>query len=151
MVKAAVEKKRNAVILVRGRKLVDQASQRLFRENVTHGVLMAGHWNYKPTMPVQVCSVDTLIARKLRPKADLIIIDEAHLAISDGYREVIADYPDAFIVAVTATPYVDKSLTHVAQTVVHPISMNELIEQGFLVPFRYFAPSTPELDRKSVV
>ncbi len=150
MVKAAVEKKRNAVILVRGRKLVDQASQRLFRENVTHGVLMAGHWNYKPTMPVQVCSVDTLIARKLRPKADLIIIDEAHLAISDGYREVIADYPDAFIVAVTATPYVDKSLTHVAQTVVHPISMNELIEQGFLVPFRYFAPSTPELTNVKV-
>lgn len=150
IVKSAVAKERKCIILVRGRKLVDQASQRLFRENVSHGVLMAGHYLYKPTMPVQVCSIDTLIARKLRPPADLIIIDEAHLSISDGYREVIADYPNAYIVAVTATPYVDKSLTHVAQKIVHPISMNELIEQGFLVPFRYFAPSSPELSAVKV-
>lgn len=145
LVKAAIAKQKKTIVIVRGRKLVDQASQRLLRENVPHGVHMAGHYLYKPTLPVQVCSVDTLISRGLRPQADLIIIDEAHLAVSDGYRELINDYPNAFIVSVTATPYVDKPLTHIAQSMVHPISMNELIEQGFLVPFRYFAPSTPEL------
>lgn len=135
----------NVIIVVRGRKLVDQASQRLFREQVNHGVLMNQHWNYRPTATIQVCSIDTCISRNLRPKADLIIIDEAHMATSDGYKDFLAQYPDAYVIAVTATPWVDKGLRHVADAVVHPITMTELIEQGYLVPFRYFAPSEPDL------
>lgn len=124
---------------------MDQASQRLFRENVPHGVLMNGHWNKKPYEPVQVCSIDTLIARGLRPEADLIIIDEAHMAGSEGYKTFLSDYPDAYMVPVTATPYVDSGLRHLADTIVHPIKMLELVELGYLVKFRYFAPSGPDL------
>lgn len=145
VIKGAAAKEKRTLVLVRGRKLVDQASQRLFREKVNHGVLMAGHWNDRPQLPHQVASIDTLIARKLRPKADIVIIDEAHLAISDGYKEVLKDYDHAFVLSVTATPYVDTGLRHVADCVVNPITMNELVEQGYLVPFRYFAPSTPDL------
>lgn len=144
MVKEAVTRGKKAIIVVRGRKLVDQASHRLIRENVEHGVLMANHWNYRPHLPVQVCSVDTLIARSLKPEADLIIIDEAHLSTSKGYKEFLAQY-NAFIVAVTATPFVEASLRHVANSVVHPISMTGLVDLGFLVPFRIFAPSSPDL------
>ncbi len=145
MVKESEARGNRAIIMVRGRKLVDQASQRLLREHVAHGVLMNKHWNFRPHLPVQVCSIDTLIARDLRPPAQLIIIDEAHLAVSEGYRQVLADYPDAFIVSVTATPWVDKGLRHIADTIVHPISMEELVGAGYLVPFRYFAPSEPDL------
>lgn len=134
-------------MLVRGRKLIQQASYRLFRENTTHGVRMAGHPNYSRTAPIQLCSVDTLISRKeLRPHFDLIIIDEVHQANSDGYKEVLADYPNAYIIGVTATPYSTKGFRHVADFVVHPISIRELIAQGFLVDGRYFAPSNPDLD-----
>lgn len=134
-----------AIMVVRGRKLVDQASQRLFREGVHHGVLMSGHWNYRPSAPIQICSIDTLIARNLYPAARLIVLDEAHYCTSPGYLKFIEQYPDSFILAVTATPYVDKSLRHVAEAVVHPITMIKLIEQGFLVDARYFAPSEPDL------
>ena len=79
MIKKAFENGKSALVVTRGRKLVDQASKRLFREGVMHGVLMASHWNFKPGHKVQVCSVDTLISRNLKPKADLIIVDEAHL------------------------------------------------------------------------
>lgn len=144
MVKEAAARGKRAIIVVRGRKLVDQASQRLFREHVPHGVLMAGHWNYRPQLPIQVCSIDTLIARGLKPEADLIILDEAHLATSEGYKQFLAQY-DTFVVAVTATPYVDKGLRHVADAIVHPIKMLGLIELGYLVPFRYFAPAEPDL------
>ena len=140
----------NVLIMVRGRKLVHQACQRLGHENVNHGVFMSGHWNYRPHMPVQVCSIDTLISRGARPKADLIIIDEAHLASSKGYKTVLSDYPDVPIISVTATPYVDSGLTHVAETIVHPISMLGLIAEGYLAPFRPFAPSTPDLSKVKV-
>lgn len=84
MVKDSVSRGKRCIVVVRGRKLVDQASKRLFREGVNHGVLMASHWNYRPQAPVQVCSIDTLISRNLRPDADLIIIDEAHLFTPDS-------------------------------------------------------------------
>lgn len=133
-------------MVVRGRHLVKQACERLVREDVHHGVLMAGHWLYRPDAPLQLCSIDTLRARKIYPDADLIVIDECHMATSDSYKTFLEAYPAAFILGVSATPYTEKSLSHVADVVVKPISILELIEQGYLVPPRYFAPSTPNLD-----
>lgn len=144
MIKDASARGKKCIVVVRGRKLVDQASKRLFRESVYHGVLMASHWNYRPQAPVQVCSIDTLIARELRPEADLIVVDEAHMANSKGYKEFLSKY-NTFVVAVTATPYVDGGLKHVADSIVHPITMTELTSRGYLVPFRYFAPNDPDL------
>lgn len=134
-----------ALIVVKGKKLVNQASERLFREKVPHGVLMANHWNYRPNEKKKVCSIDTLIARKLVPPADVIIIDEAHMATSDGYREFLSHYPDALILSVTATPWPLKPLGFLADVVVKPISVGELMAQGYLVRPRYFAPYTPDL------
>lgn len=150
MIKKAVENNHRCIVVVRGRKLVDQASERLFREGVLHGVLMAKHWNYRPNEKVQVCSIDTLISRGLRPKADLIIIDEAHQTGSKGYKEFLSHYPDAFIVPVTATPWLEKGLRHVADKIVHPITMQQLIDEGHLNPFRYFAPSAPDMSEAKI-
>jgi len=145
ILKGSYTKGKKAIMVVRGRKLVDQASQRLDREGVPHGVMMAGHKKYDPTQSIQVCSIDTLISRDLRPEADLIVVDEAHLAISGGYKRFIELYPEAYILAVTATPYVDQSLRHLADVVVSPISVKELIDQKYLAPPKYFTHSVPDL------
>lgn len=145
IMKRMAESGKRCTMVVRGRKLVDQASQRLFRENVYHGVMMAKHWNNQPLAPIQICSIDTLIARGLTPPSDLIVIDEAHYAISPGYHKFLENYPNALILAVTATPYVQKSLRHIAEVMVKPVTVQELIDQGFLVPPRYFAPTDPDL------
>lgn len=129
----------DAIMIVRGRKLVDQASQRLIREKVPHGVLMANHWLHRPYERIQVCSIDTLVARKLKPKAKFIVVDEAHEATSERYSEFINQY-NAYLLGVTATPYSDKPLNKLFTDVVHPISIRELIEQGYLVPPKYFCP-----------
>lgn len=150
MIKRVRARNKKVIVVVRGRKLVDQASERLHREKVEHGVLMAKHWNYRPHLPVQVCSIDTLIARELKPDADLIVIDEAHLASSKGYKKFLQQY-DAHIIAVTATPYSQDPIRHVADTYVHPVSMQELIDLGFLVDFRIFAPSKPDLKGVRIV
>lgn len=145
ILKTMSEKGLPAIMVVRGRELVDQASSRLIRENVYHGVKMAGHWLKRPAAKVQICSIDTLRARGELPDAKLIVIDEAHMATSKSYRDFLAQYPDAHILAVTATPYTKNGLSHCAEVVVHPITVQELIDKGFLVPARYFSPSSPDL------
>lgn len=137
-------------MVVRGRKLVDQASKRLDREGVEHGVIMAGHWRNQPNAKIQICSVDTLFERQLTPKADIVVIDEGHHATSQGYKWLAEAYSDAHFLPVTATPYCRGSLKHVAQEIVRPIKIKELIAQGFLVPPIYFAPSVPDLTGVSI-
>ncbi len=132
-------------MVVRGIHLIEQASKRLDREGVPHGVMQANHWRNFPSEPIQVCSIDTLYRRKLVPKADLIVIDEAHYATSDGFIWLRDQYPEAFFLPVTATPWTKKGLRHIADVVVKPITMKGLIEEGFLVPARYLVPTKIDL------
>lgn len=133
-------------MIVRGKQLVDQASQRLFREYVDHGVIQANHWNKNRSAKIQVCSIDTLIRRKMKPDWKILVIDEAHLATTGNYKKFIESYGnDVFVLAVTATPYGKHSLSHLADTVVRPVTLKQLIDMGYLVPPRYFAPSIPDL------
>jgi superfamily II DNA or RNA helicase len=106
---------------------------------------MAGHWNKNYSASVQVCSIDTLYARKDTPPAKIIVVDEVHQATSDGYKWLAQQYPDAYFLGVTATPFVKKDLSHIVKEVVKPITMKQLIAQGYLVRARHFAPQLPEL------
>lgn len=147
IMKSAAEKGKKCVMIVRGRELVDQGSARLAREGVSHGVLMAGHWRQDFNNPVQVCSVDTLRSRKIIPDADIVVIDEAHLSGGDSYKWLLEEYQKrgAYILGVTATPHCKDGLRHIADEIVYPISIGELIEQNYLVPPAYYAPLTPDL------
>lgn len=146
MILAGVRAKgKHALMVVRGRELVDQASERLSREGVDHGVIMAGHWREDANNTVQVCSIDTLRSRKLLPKADLIVIDEAHLATSRSYKNFLEEYRSAYILPVTATPYPKEGMSDLAQAIVHPISVQDLMDQGYLVPPIYYAPNIPDM------
>ena len=103
MVHNAVAKGKYVVFAVRGVALVHDMSRRLTKLGIEHGVLMGGHkrerWH-----PVQVSSIDTLFRMSHKPKADLIIIDEARTFMSETGRDVLAQYPDARIVGMDATP-----------------------------------------------
>jgi DNA repair protein RadD len=147
IMKSVANNGKKCVMIVRGRELVNQASERLSREGVSHGVLMAGHWKQDFNNPVQVCSVDTLRARKIIPEADLVVIDEAHLSGGSSYKDILKHYTNGgkFIVGVTATPHCKEGLRHVADNLIYPISIGGLIEQGYLVPPVYYAPMTPDL------
>jgi superfamily II DNA or RNA helicase len=106
---------------------------------------MAQHKLFKPDAPIQICSIDTIARRGHYPKADIVVIDEAHMATSKSFKKFLENYPDAQILGVTATPFVDESLRHIADTVIRPITVQQLVDQGYLVPLRYFAPRTPDL------
>ncbi len=149
VLKGALQKNKKAMLVVSGRKLVEQASNRLSKEGVDHGVIMAGHSRNDPKQDIQICSIDTLRSRKIKPECDILVIDEAHCAISDTYKWLVEKY-SGFILAVTATPYPKASLRHIADVVVKPTSFDDLVKQGFLVPPVYFAPVDPDLTKVKV-
>jgi DNA repair protein RadD len=134
-------KGKRGLMVVRGRQLVQQAHERLNREAVPHGVEMAGHYGQRRREPIQVASVDTLISRNETPEADLTIVDEYHLAGSAGYKRLLQRY-NCPVLGVTATPY---NHVGICDTIVAPATFNQLVNDGYLSPARYYCPSLPDL------
>jgi superfamily II DNA or RNA helicase len=152
IVKAAVDKGRQVMFLAHRRELVNQAADKLVNFGVEHGVLMAGELPYGAT-DVQVASIDTLRARCIKsdklplPRADVIIVDEAHRSLAPTYLKIFDLYPEAMVLGLTATPIRSdgKGLGHVYEDMVQCPSISELIKLGHLVEPRSFAPTIPDL------
>jgi len=69
-----------------------------------------------------------------RLEIGLIIVDEAHFATCDSYTSIIEMFPKAKIIGFTATPFkANKLMTNVFDSVAYTISMQTLIDQGYLV------------------
>src|SRR5204862_5556577 len=76
-----------------------------------HGVLCAGmDARGGVGAPVQIGSVDTVVSRVLQRRTvdaqrfDLVVVDEAHLSVTETRQRLLALYPDAVRVGLTATP-----------------------------------------------
>jgi DNA repair protein RadD len=92
--------------------------------------------------PVIVASVQTLLARGLRPEATMVVVDEAHHYVSDEWCDVVRAYDRALIVGLTATPERSdgRPLGDLFQGLVAPTSIAELTRAGVLVPCEVYAP-----------
>lgn len=144
----AVEKNLRVWILAHRVELLDQISRTLTSFGVSHGVIAPGYISDR-RRPVQVASVFTLARRLERyDPPDLIIVDEAHHAISAStWGRVITAFPGAKLLGVTATPIrlSGEGLGDLFQTMVQGPTMRELIELGALSPYRLFAPAGVDL------
>jgi superfamily II DNA or RNA helicase len=133
---------RRVVILVHRQELLDQTSRTLREFGVAHGLIAAGR-TPDPLVHVQVASVQTLVRRlgSILPP-DLIIVDEAHHAAAGSWKKVIAAYPNARLLGVTATPerLDGKGLRDVFDALVRGPEVADLIAQGFLAVPRYYTP-----------
>lgn len=140
----AHKKGNTAIMVVKGKSLVAQASERLRREGVPHGILQGD--NTRGTHhKILVCSIDTLFARQLAPKADLVVIDECHMSHSTSYAWFFEQYPNVFKIGVSATPNHKKGMTHIADAMIEPVTIRELIDDGYLVGGKYYVPYIPDL------
>jgi superfamily II DNA or RNA helicase len=129
------------------RILVDQFSLHLSRHGIHHGCVMSGHWRYKPSERVQVASIQTLERMKEWTPSDLIIVDEIHAVMRKSLKTFIENNPNTKIIGLTATPF-HKELGNYFTNIVNVITMNELVEKKFLVPFRVFIAK--EIDTSGV-
>lgn len=137
------QRKFAVLILAHRRELVDQASRKLLEYDVRHGLCQSGYSRSRAT--IQVGSVQTAINRlEDLPQFDLIVLDEAHHAVSPSYQRIVARWPDAKLLGVTATParLDGKGLGAVFDELVCGPSMLWLIEHGYLASYRYLAPPT---------
>jgi DNA repair protein RadD len=136
------------------RELVGQTCDKLEAVGVAHGVLLAGaDVRAGLEAPVQVASVDTLVARAIRrtafelPAFDLVIVDEAHLSVTAVRQRLLSLWPDAIRLGLTATPTRKdgRALGLLYDIIVEPATTASLMAAGFLVPARYFSWPTPNL------
>jgi superfamily II DNA or RNA helicase len=145
---------RRALLIAHRREIVNQTSAKLTAFDVHHGVIQAGdEHKLRPMSAVQVASIQTLHARAIRsasmpmPPADLLIIDEAHHACAPTYRAVLEQYPDAIVLGLTATPCRGdgRGLGGIFGTMIQCPQIPELIDNGYLVKTRVYAPVDPDL------
>ena len=104
---------------------------------------------------VQIASWSTLVRRAARsdaclPIADLIIVDECHLALSKKLKARVLDYyarKNKLIIGMTATPARKSGLGlgDFFTKLVRTLSVKELIDLGHLVPGSYWGGSQPDL------
>lgn len=154
IIAGALAKQNRVLFLAPRRELIYQAADRLDDHQIDCGIIMAGE-RRSPYEPVQVASFDTLHARGMRnesmimPDADLVIVDEAHLSIAKTRLNIINHYKDAIIIGMTATPARGdgRGLGEIYDDLVISWPIGKLTEEGHLVPARYFAPSTPDLNK----
>lgn len=137
MIRAAMDKGSRIMFICERRILVDQFSAHLDRAGIDHGVLMAGHWRFRPDRRVQVASAQTIERMGSMPATDIVFIDELHACMRKSIVNMLEKHPNLRVVGATATPF-HPSIGKYFSNVVSVTSMSKLVEEKFLVPFRVF-------------
>jgi DNA repair protein RadD len=143
---------RPVLMLAHRLEIVTQTAKKLHGCGIRHGIIKAG-FSPRPMERVQVASVQTLWVRAMRseamtlPPADLLIVDECHHAAAHTWRKIIEAYPAAVLIGLTATPCRGdgRGLGGIFTTMIECPQVAPLIEQGYLVKTRVYAPVDPDL------
>lgn len=136
----------NRVLLLAHRDfLLDQISNTLARFAIPHGFIAAKRKRELCHL-TQVAGVHTLKNRvgKIAWQPDWIICDEAHHATAGSWNTILAAYPAARVVGVTATPQrLDgRGLGDIFEHMVLGPRVQELMDAGFLSKVQYYSPAT---------
>lgn len=142
LLKQADRKGSYGLFLVDRIALVNQTSATLDDYGIRHGVLQGINDRYAPRENVQVCSAQTLARRALPRDPDLIIVDEAHCQYK-AVLDLMARYPNAIKIGLTATPFT-KGMGNHWDGMVNVIPTRQLIEQGYLIQPKMFVAKSPE-------
>lgn len=151
IIRMARAKQKRVAFVVPALSLIDQTVQAFWREGIQEiGVIQADHYLTDWAKPVQICSVQTLQNRGY-PNADLIIIDEAHKR-SEFMFKWMADpeWEKVPFIGLSATPWARGMARHFDDLII-VATTQQLIDQGYLSPFRVFAPSHPDLSNVKIV
>lgn len=147
IIAGALRKGNYVTFAVRGRDRVTDMDERVTKLGISHGVLMGGR-SRQSEHRVQIASSDTLFRMVEKPRADIIVVDECHLAMSRTFRAVLDAYPAAKLIGLTATPeYAGKGLGMksggIFESMVRGPSVTTLIKEGHLVGSTVIAPPAP--------
>jgi len=145
IVAGARAKGRRVAFVVPQLSLIDQTFERFCENGVEPGdmgVMQGNHPYRRPHAPIQICSIQTVASRG-KPEVDFVVVDEVHLRFKTIEDWIKADERKIFI-GLSATPW-SRGLADFWDDLIIPTSVQELIDQGWLSPFKAFAPSHPDL------
>ncbi|AWI90257.1 hypothetical protein C0214_19550 [Methylobacterium sp. DM1] len=145
IVKNARAKGKRVLFVVPAIALIDQTVRSFYAEGIRDiGVIQGNHPMTNPAAPVQVASVQTLQRRAI-PPFDVVMIDEAHRwfeMVGQWMRD--AGWQKVPFIGLSATPWT-RGLGKHYDDLIQVTTTAELIEAGYLSPFRVYAPSHPDL------
>lgn len=96
-----------------------------------------------PKYLYEIGMVQTIVRRLERTvKPSLIITDESHHSLASSYRKIYDYFPNVLKLGFTATPIRlnGSGLGDVNDILLEEVDAEWLIENGFLSPYKYFAP-----------
>ena len=117
------------------RILVKQTSDRFAVYGIPHGVAMAEK-TFGRSMPIQICSVQTIQKRGYWPALDLLVIDEAHTQ-HKGVLEFAKNWGGP-VIGLTATPLTE-GLGQWYSKVINAVTTDRLLADGYLAPLKIYA------------
>lgn len=145
IVKGARAKGKRVLFVVPAIALIDQTVRSFWAEGITDiGVIQGQHPMTRPEAPVQVASIQTLQRRAI-PPFDIVVIDEAHVLFDMLGKWMASEtWQKVPFIGLSATPWT-KGLGKHYDDLIQVTTTAELIEAGYLSPFRVYAPSHPDL------
>lgn len=156
IIRRALAKGKRVWFLAHLKEILTATSAGLGKQGIPHGWIAAGALGDR-RHAVQVCMVQTLVRRLENYEApDLIIVDEAHLAVAQTYQTIFEwakagpkywKPGGAHLLHLTATPQrLDgRGLEEVADILIPTCSTQDLIDEDLLARIKYYAPATLDL------
>ncbi len=144
IIEDCVRKGQRVLVLAHRGELLDQAADKLQKSTgLQCAVEKAEQTCMGSWFRVVVGSVQTM-QREKRLEAfppdyfDVIIIDEAHHALADGYQRILSHFADAKVLGVTATPDRGdmKNLGQCFESLAYEYTLQRAVQEGYLSPIR---------------
>lgn len=143
MLATAAAKGMGSWFIVHRRELVRQSLRAFSQAGINPGVVATGFFE-DDRRSVQIASIQTLARRYKRVRRPrLVVWDECHHIAAGSWSTIFNALPDAFHIGLTATPerLDGQGLGEFFQEMINGPSVSRLIEDGFLSPYKMFAPS----------
>ena len=135
---------RRCLILAHRGELLDQAADKLLQATGLHcSVEKAEETCLDSWYRVTVGSVQSLMREKRLEQFpsdyfDVIVVDEAHHVLSDGYQRVLSHFEEARVLGVTATPDRGdmRNLGQYFEHLAYEYTLPRAIKDGYLCPIK---------------
>lgn len=150
MIQSAIEKNSRIGFVCERRILAEQFSKHLDAHGIEHGVLMSKHYRFRPQEKIQVISAQTMERMDSIPVFDILFIDEIHACLRASIINLFKMRPNMKVVGATATPF-HKTLSTYFKSVTNVVTMRELVDEGYLLPYRVFIAHEIDVSKIKVV
>ena len=149
MLRTAQSRSIPSIFICHRRELIKQTHLAFNDMNIHHGIIGAG-FPFSGRPMVTIASIQTLKNKLHRIRTPgLVVFDECHHQSAKSWDTVYKAFPDAYIIGLTATPQrLDGSgLGKYYPVMVQGPSVQELIDQGYLSPYKIFAPANVDISK----